>query len=72
MSRAAALGALTLLACQGQDAYLGSTQAAYRCEARCVLEQGAPPDAGDWFFNPEAKLGSPPEIVYPLTGSVHP
>ncbi len=72
--RRATLGVVGLLlaGCQGEDAYLGSTHVAYRCESRCLLEQGAPADAGDWFFNPVAKLGSSPQIVYPLPGSVHP
>jgi Tol biopolymer transport system component len=68
---ASAVG-LLLIACQGEDAYLGSSQVRYQCGTRCQLEQGVPADAGDWFFNPEAQLGDAPQIVYPLSGSVHP
>lgn len=66
-------GVLLLLAgCRGEDAYLGSSLTRYECRSRCQLEQGAPADAGSWFFNPEAQLGAAPEIVYPLAASVHP
>ena len=65
-------GALLLLGCQGEDAYLGSNHVRYQCGTRCQREQGAPEDAGDWFFNPETALGAAPHIVYPLSGSVHP
>jgi hypothetical protein len=64
--------ALSLVACRGQDAYLGGSHAPYTCSTRCQLDQGAPSDAGDWFINPEAELGDAPSIVYPLDGSVHP
>lgn len=63
---------LPLMACRNEDAYLGGGHEAYRCQTRCELEQGAPSDAGDWFFNGEAELGAAPEIVYPLDGAVHP
>jgi hypothetical protein len=64
---------LLLAACRGEDAYLGGNQQAYECSSlRCSIEQGAPADAGDWFWNPEAEQGDAPEVVYPLTGSVHP
>lgn len=73
MSRRWALGlALGLAACQGDDAYLGSSHTPYRCGTRCKFEEGAPLDAGDWFFNPQAELGQAPEVMYPLSGSVHP
>ncbi len=74
MSRRLMLGlALGLASCHGDDAYLGSSRTSYECGGtNCKIEQGAPPDAGDWFFNPEAGLGDAPEIVYPLGGSVHP
>ena len=64
--------ALLLAACRNDDAYLGGSHQAYLCGTRCAVEQGAPSNAGDWFFNPETELGDPPEIVYPLSGSVHP
>jgi WD40-like Beta Propeller Repeat len=63
---------LSLSACHNDDAFLGGSHEAYRCGSRCAVEQGAPANAGDWFFNPETALGDAPEIVYPLSGSVHP
>lgn len=63
---------LLLAACRNEDAYLGGGHAAYQCGTRCTFEQGAPPQAGDWFFNPETELGDAPEIIYPLDGAVHP
>jgi hypothetical protein len=75
MSRSAALGcllALALVGCRNDDAYLGGGHQAYQCGTRCAVEQGAPENAGDWFFNPETELGDAPEIVYPLSGAVHP
>jgi len=73
-SSRAALGLLflALLACRNEDAYLGGSHEAYRCQTRCELAQGVPSDAGDWFFNPVAELGEAPQIVYPLSGAVHP
>jgi len=70
--RAAWLLLLPLLGCRNEDAYLGGSHEAYRCQTRCELEQGAPSNAGDWFFNAEAELGAAPEVVYPLDGAVHP
>lgn len=70
--RGAWLALLPLVACRNEDAYLGGSQEAYRCQTRCELEQGAPADAGDWFFNPETELGAAPTIVYPLDGAMHP
>lgn len=75
MTRASVLGwaaLLTLAGCRNEDAYLGSTRDTYRCGTRCSVEQGAPANAGDWFFNEETELGDAPEIVYPLNESVHP
>lgn len=69
---AAWLVLLPITACRNEDAYLGGGHQTYRCETRCELEQGAPADAGDWFFNPESDLGAAPRIVYPLDGAVHP
>ncbi len=66
-----ALG-LLLVACRSEDAYLGGSHYAYVCGQRCAIEQGAPKDAGDWFWNPEATLGKAPEVIYPLAGSAHP
>jgi Tol biopolymer transport system component len=63
---------LGLLACRNEDAYLGGSHEAYRCQTRCELGQGVPRDAGDWFFNPETELGEAPEILYPLSEAVHP
>jgi hypothetical protein len=63
--------ALPLLGCRNDDAYLGGGHEAYRC-THCWVEQGAPGNAGDWFFNPDTALGDAPEIVYPLSGSLHP
>jgi hypothetical protein len=60
------------LACRGEDAYLGGSLQSYTCGSRCLVEQGAPDDAGDWFFNPEAERGEAPSVVYPLTDSEHP
>ena len=72
-SRVAVLGVgLALAACRGEDAYLGGSHEAYRCQTRCEREQGAPSDVGDWFFNPVADLGQSPAVVYPLSGAVHP
>lgn len=70
--RAAWLLLLPLVACRNEDAYLGGSHEAYRCETRCEREQGVPSNAGDWFFNAEAELGAAPEIVYPLSAAVHP
>lgn len=71
--RLVALGVLSALSgCRNDDAYLGSTRDTYRCGTRCAVEQGAPANSGDWFFNEEAELGEPPEIVYPLDEAVHP
>ncbi len=64
--------ALTGAACRNEDAYLGGRDEVYMCQTRCEIEQGAPSDAGNWFFNPEAELGEAPEVVYPLSGAVHP
>jgi hypothetical protein len=64
--------ALWLLACQNEDAYLGGSHEAYRCGTRCAVEQGAPVNAGDWFFNPDTELGDAPQVIYPLSGSAHP
>jgi hypothetical protein len=73
MRRSVALFGLLLVgACRSQDAYLGGGHQAYVCGQRCTVEQGAPDDAGDWFWNPETELGEAPEIVYPLNGSAHP
>jgi len=64
---------LTGAACRNEDAYLGGSHQAYVCSSsRCAIEQGAPADAGDWFFNPEAERGEAPQILYPLAGSAHP
>lgn len=72
-ARALAFGTLAwLAACRSEDAYLGGSHEAYVCGLRCAIEQGAPPDAGDWFWNPESDLGAAPEVVYPLHGSAHP
>jgi hypothetical protein len=71
--RLASLGlSLSLAACQGDDAYLGSERTPYVCGSRCKFEQGVSEDAGDWFSNPATDLGDAPEIVYPLDGAVHP
>jgi hypothetical protein len=59
-------------ACRSEDAFLGGGHESYVCGERCAIEQGAPSNAGEWFYNPEAALGTPPEVVYPLDGSVHP
>lgn len=66
------VGVWLLAACRNEDAYLGGSAQAYQCRARCQIEQGAPSNPGDWFFNPESELGEAPEIVYPLSGAVHP
>jgi WD40-like Beta Propeller Repeat len=63
---------LAFAACRNEDAYLGGGHEAYRCSTRCTVEQGAPAESGDWFFNPEAEVGDAPEIVYPLKGAAHP
>jgi hypothetical protein len=63
---------LALAACRGEDAYLGGSHEAYRCQTHCEREQGAPSDVGDWFFNPVTELGDAPDVVYPLSGAVHP
>jgi WD40-like Beta Propeller Repeat len=59
-------------ACRGEDAYLGGGHETYVCGERCAIEQGAPADSGDWFWNPDSELGAAPEVVYPLSGSAHP
>lgn len=64
--------ALMLLGCQGEDAYLGGRVRSYICGARCLIDEGAPGDSGEWFFNSEAELGDAPNVVYPLVDSVHP
>lgn len=69
---ALALGVVALAGCRNDDAYLGGTRESYRCGSRCAVEQGAPADSGDWFFNDETDLGDPPEIVYPFAGAMHP
>lgn len=69
---ALAFALAALAGCQNDDAYVGGTHESYRCGSRCAVEQGAPADAGDWFFNAETDLGDAPEIVYPFEGAVHP
>jgi hypothetical protein len=65
--------ALALTACRNDDAFLGgSFQNVYVCSDRCSVDQGAPADAGEWFFNPEAEQGDAPEIFYPLSEAAHP
>jgi WD40-like Beta Propeller Repeat len=71
-ARAWPLLLLRLTACRNEDAFLGGSHEAYRCQTHCDLDPAAPADAGDWFFNPEAELGDAPEIVYPLGAAVHP
>lgn len=61
-----------LAACRSEDAYLGGSHEAYVCGERCAIEQGAPANAGDWFWNLESELGAAPEVIYPLSGSAHP
>ncbi|MDF3068764.1 MAG: tolB protein precursor [Polyangiaceae bacterium] len=73
MKRVLKLWALAgFAACRSEDAYLGGGHEAYVCGERCAIEQGAPPDAGDWFWTRESELGAAPEVFYPLSGSAHP
>jgi hypothetical protein len=72
VSRLAVLSLVLLAACQGRDAYLGGSRLSYTCDARCWVDQGAPGDAGEWFFGSESEHGEAPSVLYPLAGSEHP